>query len=301
MSANGVYGTTIPASIDASDIDIYYTYRENLSDSNSENLVYKKLDSNILKQSNRTQENSEADNILEGVYDLELPLSVFNKKGFYNIYIKPKEIRCVISDIGTLAAFNDVRGIVVDTSKISQENRGIFTTNNGLVGYRIVYLNPTNGSRQNYYRLVTSNNKCEPLTQSVSNSNDKIVVYRYNDSSTLTFITVTPSVSTTFNANALPFIGNISQEVLFVNTKFEPVMIELEMVDHDADTISTMLEGSQLRDLDNGIVTTYNENNEIYHQSQHYTLKEEYTGTPVYEVKKNQKNDIDFGQTIADK
>ena len=301
MSANGVYGTTIPASIDASDIDIYYTYRENLSDSNTENLVYKKLDSNILKQSNRTQENSEADNILEGVYDLELPLSVFNKKGFYNIYIKPKEIRCVISDIGTLAAFNDVRGIVVDTSKISQENRGIFTTNNGLVGYRIVYLNPTNGSRQNYYRLVTSNNKCEPLTQSVSNSNDKIVVYRYNDSSTLTFITVTPSVSTTFNANALPFIGNISQEVLFVNTKFEPVMIELEMVDHDADTISTMLEGSQLRDLDNGIVTTYNENNEIYHQSQHYTLKEEYTGTPVYEVKKNQKNDSDVVQTIADK
>ena len=30
------------------------------------------------------------------------------------------------------------------------------------------------------------------------------------------------------------------------------------MVDHDADTISTMLEGNQLRDLDNGIVTTFN-------------------------------------------
>jgi hypothetical protein len=62
-----------------------------------------------------------------------------------------------------------------------------------------------------------------------------------------------------------------------------------------------MLEGSQLRDLENGLVTTYNQNNEIYHQSQHYTLKDEYTGKPVYEVKKNQQNDIDFGQTIDDK
>lgn len=300
MATNGIYGTNIPASIDASDIDIYYTYRANLSVTDTDSLTYKKLSSNILKKAVRDN-SDDVDSVLEGMYELELPLSVFNKKGYYNIYIKPKEIRCVIADIGTLAAYNDVRGIVVDTSKIGAENRDKFTTNNGLVGYRIIYLDPTTGSRQNYYRLVTSNNRCEPLTQSVTNSNDKIIVYRYNDSSTLTFITVTPSVSPTFNANAIPFIGNTTQEVLFVNTKFEPVLIELEMVDHDADTISTMLEGSQLRDLDNGLVTTFNERDEIYHQSQHYTLKDEYTGVPVYEVKKEQKNDIDFGQTIADK
>ena len=301
MSTNGVYGTNIPATIDASDIEIYYTYRANQTVTDSDSLVYKKLDSNILKPSQRIGSTDDADTVLEGMYDLELPLSVFNRKGFYNVYIKPKEIRCVISDIGTLAAYNDVRGIVVDTSKISSDNQDKFSENNGLVGYRVVYLNPNTGGRENYYRLVTSNNRCEPMTQSVSNSNDKIVVYRYNDSSTLTFITVTPSVSSTFNANAIPFIGNVAQEVLFVNTKFEPLVIEIEMVDHDADTISNMLEGSQVRDLENGLVTTFNDNNEIYHQSQHYTLKDEYTGEPVYEVKKNQKNDIDFGQTIADK
>jgi hypothetical protein len=301
MSTNGVYGTNIPATIDASDIEIYYTYRANQTVTDTDSLVYKKLDSNILKPSQRIGSTDDADTVLEGMYDLELPLSVFNRKGFYNVYIKPKEIRCVISDIGTLAAYNDVRGIVVDTSKISSENKDKFSENNGLVGYRVVYLNPNTGGRENYYRLVTSNNRCEPMTQSVTNSNDKIVVYRYNDSSTLTFITVTPSVSSTFNANAIPFIGNVAQEVLFVNTKFEPLLIEIEMVDHDADTISNMLEGSQVRDLENGLVTTFNDNNEIYHQSQHYTLKDEYTGEPVYEVKKNQKNDIDFGQTIADK
>ena len=301
MSSNGVYGTCIPASVDASDVDIYYTYKPNLSATDAESNTYHKLSSSILKSANREEDSFDADSVLEGMYDLELPLSVFNKKGFYTVYIKPKEIRCVISDIGTLAAYNDVRGIVVDTSKLSDEDKDKFTTNNGLVGYRIVYLNPTNGKRENYYRLVTSNNRCEPLTQSLTNSNDKIVVYRYNDSSTLTFITVTPSVAPTFNANAIPFIGNTTQEVLFVNTKFEPMVIEIEMVEHDADTISNMLEGSQLRDLENGLVTTYNQNNEIYHQSQHYTLKDEYTGKPVYEVKKNQQNDIDFGQTIDDK
>ena len=62
-----------------------------------------------------------------------------------------------------------------------------------------------------------------------------------------------------------------------------------------------MLEGSQLRDLDNGIVTTYNDDNEIYHQSEHYTLKDDYTSIPLFEVKKNKKGDIDFTQTLNDK
>ena len=78
-------------------------------------------------------------------------------------------------------------------------------------------------------------------------------------------------------------------------------MIELEMVDHDADTISTMLEGEQVRDLENGIVTTFNQDKEIYHQSEHYTLKNEYTTKPIYEVKKNKNSDIDFTQQISDK
>ena len=73
------------------------------------------------------------------------------------------------------------------------------------------------------------------------------------------------------------------------------------MTEHDIDTVSNMLEGSQLRDLDNGLVTTYNDDNQIVHQSEHYTLKDPATGNPVYEVKKNKENDIDFSQTLQDK
>jgi hypothetical protein len=78
-------------------------------------------------------------------------------------------------------------------------------------------------------------------------------------------------------------------------------MLDIEMTTHDADTISYMLENSQLRDLDNGLVTTYNDNNEIYNQAEHFTLKDQYTGKPVFEVKQNKNNNVDFSQTIDDK
>ena len=78
-------------------------------------------------------------------------------------------------------------------------------------------------------------------------------------------------------------------------------MLDIEMTDRDFDTLSTMLEGSQLRSLDNGLVTTFNENNEIYHQTEHYSLKNPETGQPIYEVKLNKTDAIDFSQTLEDK
>ena len=173
-------------------------------------------------------------------------------------------------------------------------------SNNGLVGYRIVYISDS-GARQDYYRIITSNNRCEPVVQAPNSSSDKSYTYRYDDASPLTFVTVSPSSAPTFKENATPFIGKPTQKILLVNTYFEPIMLDIEMTTHDADTISNMLEGSQLRDLDNGLVTTYNDRNEIYNQSEHFTLKDQYTGKPVYEVKQNKNNNVDFSQTIDDK
>lgn len=297
--SNGVYGTRIPSNVSQNDVEIYYTYRPTLNSSTSENLIFHKLDSSILVKSSRVLD-GEIDNVVEGMYNLKLPVNVFNKKGFYTVYIKPKEIKTVIADVGTLASFPSVRGVVIDTEKIPIADRHLFSTNNGLVGYRIIYFDKSL-ERDDYYRIVTSNNRCEPLTQSVTNANDKVSSYRYNENSTLTFITVSPSSAPSFKANELPYIGLTSQQVVFVNTKFEPISIDIEMVEHDADTISTMLEYSQLRDLDNGLITTFNDDGEIYHQSEHYTLKDEYTGNPVFEVKKMKKDDIDFTQTLEDK
>ena len=48
-------------------------------------------------------------------------------------------------------------------------------------------------------------------------------------------------------------------------------------------------------------VVAYDENNQIYHQSEHYTVKDAATGKPVFEVKKNKNSSIDFSQTLEDK
>ena len=303
--AVGAYGLQIPVYISNVDIpnlvDISYCYHETRSYDSLSKANFKHLDSSILTVSKRDMDNNDVDNYVEGMYNLQLPLSEFNKKGFYTVFIKPKEIQAVITDVGALTAFPNVRGLVLDTEMIQNDSiRTLARKNNELVGYRIIYIDE-NGNRQNYYRIITSNNKCEPVVSAPNTSSDKSYTYRYEDSSSLIFVTVSPSSAPTFKDNATPYIGKPTQRILLVNTLFEPIQLDIEMTTHDADTISYMLENSQLRDLDNGLVTTFNNNNEIYSQSEHYTLKDQYSGKPIYEVKRNKLNDIDFSQSIDDK
>lgn len=294
MSSNGTYGTRIASNVTQKDVEIFYSYSPTRNSDDVNEASFIKLPSNLLFDA-KTEDND----VLEGLKNLKLPLQYFNKKGFYSVYIRPKEVKAVINNVSTLTAYPDVRGIVIDTSSVAELSNEL-RTNNMLVGYRIVYLDE-NGNRENYYRIVTSNNKCEPVEQSLPNVNQNATRYRFNEGSNLTFITVSPSVAPSFKPNATPYIGKVGQQILFVNTKFEPILLDIEMVDKDVENIATMLEGSQLRSLDNGLVTTFNENNEIYHQSEHYSLKDPYTGEPVYEVKMNKTDSIDFSQTIEDK
>ena len=294
MSSNGTYGTRIASNVTQKDVEIFYSYSPTRNSDDVNKASFIKLPSNLLFDA-KTENND----VLEGLKNLKLPLQYFNKKGFYSVYIRPKEVKAVINNVSTLTAYPDVRGIVIDTSLVTELSNEL-STNNMLVGYRIVYLDE-NGNRENYYRIVTSNNKCEPVEQSLPNVNQNATRYRFNEGSNLTFITVSPSVAPSFKPNATPYIGKVGQQILFVNTKFEPILLDIEMVDKDIENIATMLEGSQLRSLDNGLVTTFNENNEIYHQSEHYSLKDPYTSEPIYEVKMNKTDSIDFSQTIEDK
>ena len=229
MSATGAYGTVIPSRITSADIDIFYSYHETRTSDSVENSVFKKLPSSILTEVLYDGGNEAIDNTLEGLYNLKLPLEYFNRKGFYTVYIKPKEIPAVIADVSSLTSFPDVRGIVIDSTdlNIDADFRKRIHDNNGLVGYRVIFIND-NGTREDYYRLVTSNNRCEPVIESSNESGNKSYTYRYNETSTLSFLTLTPSVAPSFKSNAAPFIGKPTQRVLFVNTLFEPVMLDME-------------------------------------------------------------------------
>lgn len=298
--AIAAYGTNIPINISNSDIaslvDISYCYHENRTYDSLSDATFYPLESTILTQAQRDSD-SGIDQVVEGMYNLQLPVSVFNRKGFYTVYIKPREIAATIADVGTLTAYPDIRGLVIDISTIGNDNIQTKAQNsNELAGYRIIYLDDS-GNRQDYYRIITSNNRCEPVIQAPNSSSDKSYTYRYEESSNLIFVTVTPSSAPSFKTNATPYIGKPTQRILLVNTLFEPIMLDIEMTTHDADTISYMLESSQLRDLDHGLVTTYDENGNIYIQHEHYTMKDQYTGKPIYEVRENRGSNIDFSQS----
>lgn len=257
---NNVYGTNKPAIISSSDIDIYYYYKPNRSTDSSDFGGFKKLDSSLLTSSVLVNDDGDSET-LPGMYNLRLPINVFKEKGIYTLYIKPKEIKVKILDVSTLAAYPNIKGIIFDCSA----NDDIIKTNGSMVGYRVEYFD--NDERSELFRIITSNNKCEPISQNLNDSMQKGVRYRFNDSSNLMFCTLTPSVGSTFKSNSDPYIGRAGQDISLINTKFNPFAIEIEMVDHDADTISYMLEGEQIRNLENGLITTFNDKGEIYHQA----------------------------------
>lgn len=228
--ANGVYGTNIPTSISndliANYVDIVYSYSRTRNSTDVEGSKFEKLSSDNMK--NVVLSKSETnDNMVDGLYNLKLPTDIFGKKGFYTIYIKPKEIPVTIMDVSTLHDFPTVRGIVIDLKAIPTELKGDASVNNGLVGYRVIYRN-NDGTRSNELRIVTSNNKCEPVVNVSTTTNSKTYSYRYNENSTYTFITVTPSMPLSYKASSTPFIGKATQNIYLVNTLFEPICIELE-------------------------------------------------------------------------
>lgn len=259
--ANGVYGIRKPANITIDDVDIYYYYRPTRSTESPNFKGFVKVsDPGTMLSPAVLNENN--DSLVSGLYNLRLPLEIFGKKGIYTIYIMPREILATIVDVSTLTGdFSNVRGVVFNASD------SIPTNNGSLVGYRMEFIgNEVNQNGE--YRIITSSNRCEPVSQNTSTSTmTKGIKYRFNDSSDLIFCTVTPSTASSFKSTAFPYIGTTGEQVKLVNTKFNPVLLEVEMVKHDMETVSTMLEGAQLRNLDNGIITTFDEDGNIYHQA----------------------------------
>ena len=296
---NSTYGNVKSAFINPQkDVEIFYHYRPTL---NSEDISYrnfKKIEdvSSVfttveIEDSAKNSNGAPFPNaILPGIYNLSLPVNIFGRKGFYTVFIRPKEIYCTITDVGALGAYPDVRGIILDMNNIDND-RAMFGNDN-LVGYRIEYLD-TNLERHDYYRLITSNNFAEPITQNLTSSNTNSNAYRFNESGTLAFLTLSPSTGPSFKASSKPYIGTPNQTIIISNTKFDPVCLRIEICENDFDTIATSIDGNQVRSLDTGLLTTYNDDMEIFKQFEFYTLKDNYNKNAKFEVKKRRTDNID--------
>jgi len=169
---------------------------------------------------------------------------------------------------------------------------------NGLVGFRIEYLNSDGTKIPNFFRIVTSSFYCEPVSQNLVNTSQKSIRYRYVDGPTnLMFCTVSPSSAPTNKPNATPFIGQPNQSVIITNTSFNPISIEIEMVEHDISTLAIALYGNQTKAMDDGIYTLYDTNNNIYKQYNLYEVRDNLNKL-LFEVREDRGSNIDYSKNF---
>jgi hypothetical protein len=235
---------------------------------------------------------------LGGLYNLVLPATTFNRVGIYTLYIRPAEIRTRILDCGVLQALPNVRGIIIDLNNVPNEYRNKFI-NQGLVGFRIEYLN-TNGTKiPNFFRLITSSFFCEPVVTNLPNTSINPIRYRYTDNNTnLIFCTLSPSSSPTNKPNAIPFIRQPNQNIIISNTYFNPITLDIQIAEHDFETLAIALYGNQTKSMEDGIYTIYDSANNIYKQYTLFEIRDQFSEL-LYEVREDRGNNIDFTKSFT--
>ena len=265
------------------------------------NTTYTKLDAkSILRpyyNSTTTGGNANIE-ILGGLYNLKLPAEQFNKIGIYTIYLRPAQIRTKILDCGVLSSLPNVKGIIIDLNDVPSDYRNKFV-NQGLVGFRIEYLNSDGTKIPNFFRIVTSSFFCEPVVQNLTNTSQKAIRYRYSESNTnLMYCTVSPSSAPTNKPNATPYIGQPNQNIIISNTYFNPITLDIEIAEHDISTLAIALYGNQTKSIDDGIYTICDTQNNIYKQYNLYEIRDQFNSL-LYEVRQDRGNNIDYSKNFT--
>ena len=297
--AIGSYGTIRPSDVSPEDVQIIMNYTP--SRDVTDNFILTELNAQTLLKPyfNNTETGGNAGvEILGGLYNLTLPAEQFNALGIYTLYLRPAQIRTKITDCGVLSALPNVKGIVIDITNVPVQFQNKFVPQ-GLVGFRIEYLNADGSKIPNFFRVVTSSFFCEPVVTNEINTTQKSIRYRYVDgNSNLIFLTLSPSSSPTNKPNATPFIGQPDQSIIISNTFFNPVTLEIDMVEYDISSLAIALYGNQTKSIDDGIYTIYDTENNIYRQYNLYEIRDQFNAL-LYEVRKNRGNNIDFSKNFT--
>jgi len=295
--ATGNYGTIRPADVSPEDVQIVMVYTESRDDTQNFTLTTLNSQDVLRPYFNNANTGGSSVEILGGLYNLKLPADQFTKLGIYTLMIRPAEIRTIITDCGVLSSLPNVKGIVIDLNNVPTEYKNKFV-NQGLVGFRIEYLNPDGTKIPNFFRIITSCFYCEPVVQNLTNTIQKSIRYRYVEGATnLIYCTVSPSSSTTNKPSATPYIGQPNQSIVITNTYFNPITTEIEIVDQDISTLAIALYGNQTKSIEDGIYTIYDANNNIYKQYNLYEIKDQFN-TLLYEVRQDRGENIDFSKAF---
>ena len=286
------FGNQKPASVTLTDIEILFTYTPNRITPPTNQQIFSLDPTSILIP--YTDDGITGNNLIGGLYNMRLPKDNFNAVGVYTIFIRPKRIRTTIVDCGTLSGNDNIKGIVIDTSNLDKKNSSDYD------GYLIEYFNSNGTFNNNTFRITTSSNRCELVSENLNNTSQKAIRYRFNEIGSLMFLTLTPSVVADFKVNTLPFIGQPGQSIQISNTFFKPQVLEVELVKNNADTLAIYIAGEQVKNATKGIITYYDENRIIFDQKNVFEIKDEFNN-PLFDVKENRTliEPEDFNAVIA--
>ena len=113
--AIGSYGTIRPSDVSPQDVDIIMAYTPTRDVTDNYTLTSLNAQSILKPYFNNSETGGNAGvEVLGGLYNLTVPAEQFNALGIYTLYLRPAQIRTVITDCGVLSALPNVKGIVID-------------------------------------------------------------------------------------------------------------------------------------------------------------------------------------------
>jgi hypothetical protein len=286
--AVGIYGTKKMADVDFNDVDILYAYspaRESVTDNQLRPLFSNISNSDFIKMFGA-----------DGAYKLKLPASIFNQLGFYVVLIKPKTFETNIIDCSF---------VVTETNEDIQISRkGIvipklqFQGTGSLIGYQVEYFDDNGVKIKNFHKIITGSDPVSPAQNTSQSVQGSTTSYTLNDNGASLFLTLTPDEVSLISNLAKADLGKAGQKILISNTFFDPIMMEIEMVDQTIKTLSYGIFGNSTRDMETGLFSIFDENNNLYKQYNLLTRKKIFTnGNIDY---KEQRTSINYNQTFND-
>lgn len=285
--AVGTYGAVKLADVDFNDVDVLYAYSENRETLGE--TQFQPLFNSVTNNEFRKMFGG------DGGYRLRLPASVFNKLGFYTILIRPKVFQTQIVDCSFVITNNDQelqiskKGIVIPKLQ--------FQSTGSLIGYQVEYFDDNDNKIKNFHRIITSSDLVS-VNPNNNTTNASSTTYVLDPNGNQLFITLTPDEASLITNTISADLGKAGQKILLSNTFFDPVMIEVEMVDQDVKTLSYALYGNSSRDLGTGVYTIYDENGNLYKQYNLLTQKNQFTNANI-DVREERTN-INRNQTFDD-
>lgn len=276
--AVGIYGNKKLADVDFNDVDIFFAFspnRESLGDTQ-----FVPLFNSITNNEFRKMLGA------DGGYKLRLPASVFNKLGFYVVLIKPKSFNLSIVDCSFIVTNTDQelqiskKGIVIPKLQ--------FQSTGSLIGYQVEYFDDNGVKIKNFHRIITSSDLVS-LSSNSSNSNPSSTSYFLDSNGTQLFLTLTPDEVSLISNGQKPDLGKAGQKIIVSNTFFDPIMLEVEMVDQTIKTLSYGIFGNAVRDFSNGVFSIFDENNNLYKQYNLLTTKSTFNNANL-DIKEERTN-----------